>query len=77
MGRDQALQLFAEVSRQYQHREQGGAPLLGIDGACIICHGSSDALAIANALRVAGTLEARQVNRQMITELTDATVKQV
>lgn len=77
VGRDQALQLFAEVSRQYQHREQGGAPLLGIDGACIICHGSSDALAIANALRVAGTLEARQVNRQMITELTDATVKQV
>ena len=74
-GRDQALQLLSEVSRQYQHREQGGAPLLGIDGACVICHGSSDALAVANALRVAGTLEARQVNRQIVAQLADATVK--
>jgi len=31
----------------------GGAPLLGVDGVCIIGHGSSRATAVANAIRVA------------------------
>jgi glycerol-3-phosphate acyltransferase PlsX len=31
----------------------GGAPLLGIDGICVISHGSSNATAIANAVKVA------------------------
>jgi glycerol-3-phosphate acyltransferase PlsX len=31
----------------------GGAPLLGVQGVSIICHGSSPARAIANAIRVA------------------------
>jgi len=33
----------------------GGAPLLGVDGVCIIGHGSSSATAVKNALRVAAT----------------------
>ena len=32
---------------------QGGAPLLGLKGVCVISHGSSDATAVMNALRVA------------------------
>jgi len=36
------------------YAEYGGAPLLGVDGVCIIAHGRSDALAIRNAVRVAG-----------------------
>ncbi len=32
-------------------REYGGAPLLGLKGVCIICHGRSDADAIKNAIR--------------------------
>ena len=32
---------------------QGGAPLLGVDGACIICHGRSGPLAVRNAVRMA------------------------
>jgi len=35
------------------YAEYGGAPLLGISGLCIICHGRSDAKAITNAVRVA------------------------
>ncbi len=34
-------------------REHGGAPLLGVKGNVIIAHGRSDALAIANAIKVA------------------------
>jgi len=74
--RDLALQKLKEVSRQYQYREQGGAPLLGIDGVCIICHGSSDSRSVANALGIAGTLQSRQVNSQIVAELADLAVVQ-
>lgn len=39
--------------RQIDYREIGGAPLLGINGVCVIAHGSSNARAIRNAIRVA------------------------
>jgi len=35
---------------KHDYNEYGGAPLLGVDGTCIICHGSSDARAIKNAI---------------------------
>lgn len=38
---------------KHDYNEYGGAPLLGVDGTCIICHGSSDRRAIKNAVRVA------------------------
>lgn len=43
------LQLY----RRIDYREYGGAPLLGINGVCIIAHGSSNARAIRNAIRAA------------------------
>ena len=64
--RDKAMAALKDASRQYHYREHGGAPLLGIDGVCMICHGSSDARAIANALRAATTLQSRQVNVQIV-----------
>ena len=48
-----ALQNFR---RRIDYSEYGGAPLLGPNGVCIICHGSSNAKAIANAVRVAGEM---------------------
>lgn len=41
------------LMKKLDYAEYGGAPLLGVNGGCIICHGSSDALAIKNAIRVA------------------------
>ena len=35
------------------YSEYGGAPLLGVKGISIICHGSSNAYAIQNAIRIA------------------------
>ena len=64
--RDKAMAALKDASRQYHYREHGGAPLLGIDGVCMLCHGSSDARAIANALRAATTLQSRQVNVQIV-----------
>jgi glycerol-3-phosphate acyltransferase PlsX len=39
--------------RRIDYREYGGAPLLGIDGVVIVAHGSSNARALRNAIRVA------------------------
>ncbi|HEU5049397.1 MAG TPA: hypothetical protein VFU00_03670, partial [Gemmatimonadales bacterium] len=41
------------VFRALDYSEYGGAPLLGVQGIAIICHGSSSANAIKNAIRVA------------------------
>lgn len=41
------------LKKKMDYAEIGGAPLLGIDGISIICHGSSDSKAIHNAIRVA------------------------
>ena len=49
LGRPEVRDLF----RFLDYSEYGGAPLLGIKGISIICHGSSPANAIKNAIRVA------------------------
>jgi len=47
------LSSFKEIKRKLDWQEYGGAPLLGIKGISIICHGSSKSLAVKNAVRVA------------------------
>lgn len=42
-----------EVFRVLDYAEYGGAPLLGVNGVSIICHGQSPPKAIGNAIRVA------------------------
>jgi glycerol-3-phosphate acyltransferase PlsX len=44
---------FSRVRRRMDYAEFGGAPLLGINGVCIIAHGRSNPRAIRNAIRVA------------------------
>jgi glycerol-3-phosphate acyltransferase PlsX len=56
---------FAEFKKRLDHTEYGGAPLLGVKGVCIITHGSSNANAIKNALRVAGEFAASGVNERI------------
>lgn len=44
---------FKKLKKELDYEEYGGAPLLGIQGVSIICHGSSKAFAITNAIKVA------------------------
>ena len=53
MGAALAIPAFARFRKRVDYTEMGGAPLLGIDGAAIICHGASPVKAIKNAVRVA------------------------
>lgn len=44
---------FKNFKKRIDYSEYGGAPLLGVRGACIIGHGSSNEVAVYNAVRVA------------------------
>jgi len=47
------LPAFKRIKARMDYTEYGGAPLLGVKGISIICHGSSNAYAIQNAIRMA------------------------
>jgi phosphate acyltransferase len=53
---------FTDFKKRLDHTEYGGAPLLGVKGVCIITHGSSNANAIKNAVRVAAEFAERGIN---------------
>jgi phosphate acyltransferase len=44
---------FDRVRKKIDYEEYGGVPVLGVNGVSVICHGSSHAKAIKNAIRVA------------------------
>lgn len=54
-----------DMRRRIDYRAFGGAPLLGVNGVAIVGHGRSDALAVANAVRVAE----RSVKANLVEEL--------
>ena len=53
---------FTDFKKRLDHTEYGGAPLLGLKGVCIITHGSSNANAMKNAVRVAAEFSERGIN---------------
>jgi phosphate acyltransferase len=56
---------LAEFKKKVDHSETGGAPLLGINGVCIIAHGSSSPKAIKNAIIRAQELIEKKVNQHI------------
>ena len=66
--------VLKELKDELDYEEYGGAPLLGIEGVVIICHGGSSAKAIRNAIRVAGRIVSEGLNEHIKArlELTDA-----
>ncbi|GEA15123.1 phosphate acyltransferase [Moorella sp. E308F] len=53
LGAALVLPALRGLKKQVDYTEYGGAPLLGVQGVSIICHGSSNARAIKNAIKVA------------------------
>jgi glycerol-3-phosphate acyltransferase PlsX len=62
------------VWANHDYAEYGGAPLLGVNGVVIICHGSSSHVAIRNAVRVASEYLERDLNSIIAAELADEPV---
>ena len=57
------------IYKKHDYHEFGGAPLLGANGICIICHGSSEARTIKSAIRVAREYASKGVNEGIVEEL--------
>lgn len=55
------LPALKPLKRKLDYAEYGGAPLLGVNGGFVICHGSSKAKAIKNAIRVAKEFSEKKV----------------
>ncbi len=58
-------QAFRRFRRRVDYSEYGGAPLVGLNGLCIVGHGRSSAKAVANAV----TMAVRAVNEDLIGRL--------
>ena len=65
LGAALAMPAFGRFRKRVDYTEMGGAPLLGIDGAGIICHGASPVKAIKNAVRVAAEWAKAGVNEHI------------
>ena len=56
---------YVDLKRHFSYAEYGGAPLLGINGVCIISHGSSSPRAIRNALLCAKEFAKHNLNKHI------------
>jgi len=68
-----SLSAFKALRKKVDYAEYGGAPLLGVEGTCIICHGASSARAIKNAIRVAASSVTEQVNAGIVAAMKEMT----
>ncbi len=69
IGAALARNAFSDFKRRMDYSEYGGAPLLGVKGGTIICHGRSNANAIKNAIRVAAEFAGGGTNQRIEQEL--------
>lgn len=68
--RFQDAERFHEIAGRLSHKidyaEYGGAPLLGVNGVAIICHGRSLARAMAKAIEVAAQFAREKINEEIV-----------
>jgi len=67
--------IIMRVYQKHDYNEYGGAPLLGIDGTALICHGASKARTIRNAVRTAKTCHTQKINEKILESLSEAGVR--
>jgi len=60
-----AQSAFDGLKKRMDYSEYGGAPLLGVRGGCIVCHGRSNAKAIKNAIRVARDFAVNRIDQKI------------
>jgi len=64
-----ARNAFLDFRKRVDYSEYGGAPLLGVKGVNIICHGRSNPTAMKNAIRVAAEFAEGRINEKIEAEL--------
>jgi glycerol-3-phosphate acyltransferase PlsX len=61
--------VMKNIYKRHDWQEYGGAPLLGVGGYSLICHGRSKAKAIKNAIRVGKQLVSSTVNERIVEQI--------
>jgi glycerol-3-phosphate acyltransferase PlsX len=67
---------FRLLKTKVDYSEFGGAPLLGVNGACIISHGRSDAVAVKNAILKALKFSKEEINNKIENSIVKCTTLQ-
>jgi glycerol-3-phosphate acyltransferase PlsX len=63
-----------KIYKKYDYHEYGGALLLGVDGTAVICHGSSRARTIKNAILACKKFSEKKINERIVQALAKSTV---
>lgn len=63
------LPFLKRMKNRFDYAEIGGAPLLGVNGVVVICHGSSSARAICNAVTAAHEMVSKRIKERIHDEL--------
>ena len=64
--------VLGKIKVRHDWQEYGGAPLLGVNGYMLICHGASEARAICSAVRAGKRLVESNVNGKIVNHLAQA-----
>jgi glycerol-3-phosphate acyltransferase PlsX len=60
---------FKRLAKLVDYAEYGGAPLLGLQGILIVCHGSSNSKAISSATTMAAACVKKNTNERLIANI--------
>ena len=69
VGATLMMPFLSRLRKTFDYTESGGAPLLGVDGICIICHGTSSPKAIKNGVFVASQMHRHNISENIRKEM--------
>ncbi len=67
--------VMMRIYQKYDYNEYGGAPLLGVNGTSVICHGSSNARTIRNTIIKIKEYHRNHINEQIIEYLSKTSIR--
>jgi phosphate acyltransferase len=67
--------VLGSLMRKHDYHEYGGAPLMGANGICLICHGSSEARTIVSAVKAARKFVQLNINETIVETLADSALE--
>ena len=67
--------VIKRIYKKYDYNEYGGAPLLGINGTALICHGASKSRTIKNAVLTAKVYHTKKINDKIVEYLSSTSVR--
>jgi len=67
--------VMKRIYKKYDYNTYGGAPLLGVTGTALICHGASESRTIRNAILTSKRFYTEKINDKIVEYLSDTCVR--